>query len=518
MEKEGFLEVITKYNIIHNFQKTGIRALGWRLTILHMKTDGIMQRSQLSMRLNKIIVIVAIFTLLTTVFSHWLSLRDKKNEYLGQLESTTAFLVQKIPEGSFASVVEKQGAAGRSADEQVLALNREFQPILADVLIMAKAVKFGIYSRNHERIVAIGPDFDSSLLVTIDGRLFAEIYETDIPRMGESKASIVWYGATVLYHIRPISSNGQIIGHAFASMNLDDIYTEFWKTIMRDFLGAFAVLLIIIMMFQEGFIRLRKDLGIFAEGIISGRSKNFESEIPELTPVLKYISEQTENMARLDRLNVIGEMAASIGHEVRNPMTTVRGFLQFLSAKEEFIGRKDHFMLMIEELDRANGIISEFLSLAKNKAMDYKHINLNKVINEVAPLLQADALRHNCQIELKLGDVPKVRVDENSIRQLILNMVRNAIEAMPEGGTVTIGTVSFESKVLLSIEDQGVGISPEIIDKLGTPFVTTKENGIGLGLAVCHRIVQRHGATIVVESKLGRGTKFIMGFNWTNHA
>jgi signal transduction histidine kinase len=209
-------------------------------------------------------------------------------------------------------------------------------------------------------------------------------------------------------------------------------------------------------------------------------------------------------------------MAASIAHEVRNPMTTVRGLLQFIGNKPEFGRQKSNFDLMIDEIDRANSIITEFLALAKNNVMEFNERNLNDIIESISPLLQADALRNNCEIVLSLGDVPNVSVDQHSIRQLILNMVRNGLDAMPTGGTITIATQTDGEKVLLSIKDIGIGIPPEIRDKLGTPFFTTKETGTGLGLAVCYRVVHRHGATLTVNSEPGEGTVFTVEFNPIN--
>ena len=271
-------------------------------------------------------------------------------------------------------------------------------------------------------------------------------------------------------------------------------------------------LAVVIMLFQEIFIRLKKELALFAEAIVEGRGKKFQSRIAELNPLLQYITEQTDRMAGLDRLNLTGEMAASIGHEVRNPLTTVRGFLQYIGNKPEYEKHKSHFWLMIEELDRANGIITEFFSLEKNKAMDFKECHLNAIIREVTPLLEADVLRHNCQLVLELQDIPVLILDANSIRQLILNIVRNGIEAMPQGGKLTISTYHCGSVVKLIFSDEGIGIVPEVMDKLGTPFFTTKDNGVGLGLAVCHRIVHRHSAKMIIESWQGKGSVFTIVF------
>ncbi len=215
---------------------------------------------------------------------------------------------------------------------------------------------------------------------------------------------------------------------------------------------------------------------------------------------------------RIGQLDLVGEMAASIGHEVRNPMTTVRGFLQMLGNKDENQKNKEYFDLMIQELDRANSIITEFLSLAKDKVMKFETKNLNTIVGTLAPLIEANALLFNNHLKLELGEIPELLLDEKEIRQLILNLVRNGIEAMPSGGCLTIKTFMENSEIVLAIQDEGYGIAPELMDKLGTPFFSTKDQGTGLGLAVCYSIAARHNAKVLVESVNGR-TIFCIRFN-----
>jgi signal transduction histidine kinase len=204
-------------------------------------------------------------------------------------------------------------------------------------------------------------------------------------------------------------------------------------------------------------------------------------------------------MARLERLNLIGEMAAGIAHEIRNPMTTVRGYLQSFQQKPEFSQFNSRFDLMIEELDRTNSIITEFLSLAKNKAIDRSPQNLNTIIETLLPLMESDALIHGKWILVELStDLPVLLLDAQEIRQLILNLVRNGLEAMPPGGQIRIATFTEDSQVILAIQDQGTGIPATVMEKLGTPFLTTKENGTGLGIAICYSIAGRHNAKIEV--------------------
>ncbi|MDD4168862.1 MAG: PAS domain S-box protein, partial [Desulfotomaculaceae bacterium] len=145
-------------------------------------------------------------------------------------------------------------------------------------------------------------------------------------------------------------------------------------------------------------------------------------------------------MARLERLNLIGQMAAGIGHEIRNPMTTVRGFLQLLKGKERYAQDQNYMSLMIDELDRANTIITGFLGLARNKAEDMKLQSLNELIEGLLPLLSSDAMENQIDIQLELGVTPDLLLDKNEIHQIILNLVRNGIEAMEPGGVLTIKT------------------------------------------------------------------------------
>ncbi|MHB1654444.1 MAG: ATP-binding protein [Desulfitobacteriaceae bacterium] len=216
-------------------------------------------------------------------------------------------------------------------------------------------------------------------------------------------------------------------------------------------------------------------------------------------------------MARLDRLNLVGQMAAGIGHEIRNPMTTVRGYLQLLGNKPEFKSRRSTFETMIEELDRANSIISEFLSLAKNAPTERQCQNINDILRHLYPLLEADTFTQNKQIVFEKEETPDILLNAKEICQLVLNLCRNGLEAMKERGTLAIRIYTEGEQVVLSVQDEGSGIPTEYLDKLGTPFFTTKENGTGLGLATCYDISNRHNARIDVESG-SNGTTFFVRF------
>lgn len=260
-------------------------------------------------------------------------------------------------------------------------------------------------------------------------------------------------------------------------------------------------------------ITLRKKDGQPGVGLFSAEIILFNKRPVVLTTIkdVTTIKKLENDVTQLERLNLVGQMAASISHEIRNPITTVRGFLQLMLEKPDKLNRAEYLELMISELDRANSIITEYLSLAKNKQSTMCQQSLNAIIQTLHPLINAMANVRGQVVKLELGDIPEQLLNEEEMRQLLLNLVRNSTEAMKNDGAVTIRTFSENSEIILAIEDQGSGIDPKLMDKVGTPFFTTKKDGNGLGLAVCYRIGSRHNATISIKSG-NTGTRIFVRF------
>ncbi|QFF97557.1 GAF domain-containing protein [Psychrobacillus glaciei] len=231
--------------------------------------------------------------------------------------------------------------------------------------------------------------------------------------------------------------------------------------------------------------------------------------------LLKNITEKKKyekELRRLSNLDLIGQMAAGISHEIRNPMTTVRGFLQLLRKEVKFEKHIDYFNLMIEELDRANSIITEFLSVGNIRTSELQMLDLNSIIHDITPLIEIDAFNQNKSVRFDTQDIPELLLNRNEIRQLILNLYRNGLEAMIAGKLLTISTYKEGGNcVVLAVRDQGEGINLDILEKLGTPFYTTKDNGTGLGLGICYAIAARHNAEIDIQTGI-EGTTFLVKF------
>ncbi|WP_338554826.1 ATP-binding protein [Paenibacillus sp. KS-LC4] len=224
-----------------------------------------------------------------------------------------------------------------------------------------------------------------------------------------------------------------------------------------------------------------------------------------------------DELGRMESLSLIGQMAASITHEIRNPMAVIRGFMQLMRERSR-LNEQQYYQIVMEELDRANTIISDFLSLAQNRSVPMQKHSLQTIIMEILPLLEADANLRGQVVQTELADdLPAFLMSDKEMKQLIINLVRNGMEAMEaieEKGVLHIFTryLPLENKVLLRIRDNGVGIPADQMSQLFKPFYTTKSKGTGLGLPLCLSIAERHNGKLEVESEEGEGTTFILTF------
>jgi two-component system, sporulation sensor kinase E len=215
-----------------------------------------------------------------------------------------------------------------------------------------------------------------------------------------------------------------------------------------------------------------------------------------------------------EKLSAVGKLSAGIAHEIRNPLSSVIGFMQMLQENIEKDQKTEHhFEIINNELQRINELVTQFLMMAKPSVPKRTQANLYKVINETIELLTSQAMLHNIEIVLhNKGQDFWLAVDEMQIKQVIMNLIQNAIEAMPQGGEVMVSLIKNDQKneVELHICDQGEGMSEKQLANVSTPFFTTKEKGLGLGLSICYYIIELHKGTIEVFSKKDEGTTFVI--------
>ncbi|MGZ4033201.1 MAG: PAS domain-containing sensor histidine kinase [Tumebacillaceae bacterium] len=213
-----------------------------------------------------------------------------------------------------------------------------------------------------------------------------------------------------------------------------------------------------------------------------------------------------ELLRRSDRLTLVGQLAAGVAHEIRNPLTSIKGFVQLLRANQT--DKPHYYDIILSELDRINFIVNEFMVLAKPHIVTFEQHDVTALLQNVLTLVHTQAIINNIEImPIFSRDIPLIKCEPNQLKQVFINIMKNAIEAMPDGGRILIVLACSEPHhITIQFIDQGGGIPEERIPKLGEPFYTTKEKGTGLGLMICFKIIEAHRGHLSIQSDFGLGT------------
>ncbi|MCF6138950.1 PAS domain-containing sensor histidine kinase [Pseudalkalibacillus berkeleyi] len=233
-----------------------------------------------------------------------------------------------------------------------------------------------------------------------------------------------------------------------------------------------------------------------------------DKEIVGMYGILRDITDEKrseELLRRSEKLSVVGELAAAIAHEIRNPLTSIKGFVQMM---ENGLDEKAlYYNIVLSELDRIEQIISELLVLAKPQSVSFQRKEIGSMIRHVLKLLEGQANLHNIQfVEEIENEHEQIDCEENQLKQVFINLIKNAIEVMPDGGTIKLSCKKDGDHLLIQITDQGPGIPEDRLSRLGEPFYTTKEKGTGLGLMVSFKIIKDHQGSIHFSSEVNKGT------------
>lgn len=216
-----------------------------------------------------------------------------------------------------------------------------------------------------------------------------------------------------------------------------------------------------------------------------------------------------EVLHQQDKLAAVGQLAAGVAHEIRNPLTTMKGYTEFLQLDETHEERQEYLSIILDEIDRVNNIVEDFMILAKPKAAELEERDIIPIIKNVVSFLEFEARNRNVKIGFEYQqDIIQIECDENRLKQVFLNFIKNGIEAMPDGGNITVRAGIINNQVQIAIKDTGVGIPQEKLKNIGEPFFTTKKNGNGLGLMVSFKIIESHNGKVFIESELNKGTTF----------
>ncbi|ALS23937.1 MULTISPECIES: PAS domain S-box protein [Paenibacillus] len=213
-----------------------------------------------------------------------------------------------------------------------------------------------------------------------------------------------------------------------------------------------------------------------------------------------------ELLQNSEKLSLVGQLAAGIAHELRNPLTAVKGFIQLL--KSGAADKQQYYDIISSEINRIEQILGEMLILAKPRAVQYLPVDIHRLLEHVTTLVESQAIMNSIEIVKECEQsLPFIDGDENQLKQVFINVMKNAVEAMPHGGIITVRANKLEEdRIVVRVIDQGSGIPADQLERIGHPFFTTKEHGTGLGMMVSFQIIERHGGHVSISSEVGKGT------------
>ena len=261
-------------------------------------------------------------------------------------------------------------------------------------------------------------------------------------------------------------------------------------------------------------------------GLKAGAEKNeklkYQQSAEELQISLNKLKEQSDKLSELeqqlrlaDRLSVVGELTASLAHEVRNPLGAIRGATEILNEElPEDIKVSEFFQIILQEINRLNEVLENYLSFARVKSDVQTSFDLIEIINNITQMLGYSARKSGIQLDSQMTNkFIIIQGSPNHFRQILTNLLLNSIQAMPNGGSIEIKVSSEEEIVRLRVVDNGPGIKEKELERIFRPFYTTKKGGTGLGLAIVKRLTEENGWQLKVESQLGQGTEFELTFS-----
>lgn len=237
-------------------------------------------------------------------------------------------------------------------------------------------------------------------------------------------------------------------------------------------------------------------------GLLAGKERRerqrYEQTAAELQRAYDELRSTVDQLLLADRHASLGQMSAAIVHEIRNPLGAIRGAAEALESIVPREHERAEFLTIIKhEVERLNGLVADFLNFARPRSSELLPTPPGEIVEAVAKLVNKQAEQASVKIILDVADpLPLVLLDAEQMKQVLLNLILNAIEAMPDGGQLTISARQDSQEFLLAVRDTGKGIDPTVREKLFSPFVTTKTRGTGLGLAIAHRLVTQHGGRI----------------------
>ncbi len=263
------------------------------------------------------------------------------------------------------------------------------------------------------------------------------------------------------------------------------------------------------------------ELGMFfliggLAGLLFDQEKKHRANVEEtarrLSEVYAQLQASFEQLRRADRLSALGELSAGLAHEIRNPLGSIEGSVQILRRPNLSEETKQEFgKLAEEEINRLKELLTNFLQFARPQAPRRRPTDFGQLFESVRTLTEKTAKMSGCHVKIEPSDgLPSIPVDPDQIKQVLLDLVLNAVQAMPEGGEVVLRASTGDDAIGIEVRDEGIGIEPGNLEKIFDPFFTTRASGTGLGLSIVYQIVRQHGGRVEVRRNPVRGMTFTL--------
>lgn len=471
---------------------------------------------------KKLMIILAIAVTLPLVGSGYVLIDraekalflEKQNKLFG-----IARTLDKALPGDFDSLLPENGK-NASREEKVLLLNAKLGGVTDQVAAANPGVGVGYYSRELDSIITYGPSAEYQ--DKIGQSIGLEHKGREVMAKGISLAvQGPMVRGNILNAMVPIIRNGQVIGYVWANELIESVEKQIlaMETFMYLALGVALLLGLGIALplangvsssvqrIIDGLRRLHNDLNY--------RLPESNDEFGEITAAINEMGESRkvfeEGVRRVDRLAAVGELAAGVAHEIRNPLAAISGSVQILLDEFPSDNPSRQFGdVILKEVHRLNGIVEDLLYFAKPSTNYLLQVNLNELVEETLVLLEPSMKKDLITLTKDLDPtIYPVSVDAGLIKQVFVNLLLNAVQALPhQGGKVSVSTRALQNGIEIAISDTGEGIEAGNLSRIFDPFFTTKDRGTGLGLAVSSKIIEIHHGHIRVESRPGMGTIF----------
>lgn len=458
----------------------------------------------LSLSLNKklIIIMVLLSFLLITVLQYLYA--QSEEALLDELENQTAELSKAIQVG-----VEEVTSRGYTDEMRLQNYLKKLN---------AKGIKEISIISNSDEIVSstnpqkIGQDVSPLKKERI---IKAELGE---PVSKEGKVYNV---------ILPVVAGNEHYGYIHLKINSEDFSKILKENAIKRIIATttvFGVGIVISLLLSWMYTRPINSVVKAAKSVASGDlsinlQTNRKDEIGELTRSFNYMVEKLrekqaveEKLREAEHLSGLVQLAKSVAHEIRNPLNFISLSIDHIKTKylpqdEKEKQTFNNLIISIKnEIQRLNNLVEDFLDYGKSLKLNIQKTNLTQLINDVVSLISVKAEKDRVKIYSKIDELPYIFVDPEFIKTCLLNIILNSFQAMPEGGDLVIRSYSLNGKVFIVIEDTGIGVSKENIQKIFDPFFSTRKDGLGLGLAMTKRIIEEHGGKITFESIEGKGS------------